>query len=133
MTETRIVVGSGPSSVGVTLALLERGFDVTVLDVGETLDSGTADIVNTMAAQEPQEWSEDNKAAIQRIDFGTDPALPPKRAFGSTFAYHLDPQVDLSPSMRLYGSHAFGGLSTVWGCALLKASRAELSGWPCDT
>lgn len=130
MTEMRVVVGSGPGAVGVTHALLQRGFEVTMLDVGETLDAKTAGVVATMARQEPEQWSEDDKAVIQRVDFGDDPALPPKRLFGSTYSYFTDPKIEAPAAMKLYGSRALGGLSTVWGCALLRATPGELSAWP---
>ena len=132
MSENRIVVGSGPAAIGVTYALLERGFDVTMLDVGETLDADTAKVVAAMAGQEPGEWSEADKAIIQRVDFDTDPALAPKRQFGSTYAYYLDPKIDAPRAMRLYGSHAFGGLSVLWGCALLRALPADRAGWEAE-
>lgn len=130
MTEMRVVVGSGPSSVGVTHALLERGFEVTMLDVGETLDPDTANVVATMARQEPEQWSEADKAVIRRVEFNADPALSPKRLFGSTYPYFTDPKIEAPAAMRLYGSRAFGGLSNVWGCALLKAMPADLAAWP---
>jgi hypothetical protein len=130
MTEMRVVVGSGPSAVAVTHALLQRGFEVTMLDIGETLDPQTEGVVARMAAQEPEQWDEADKAVIQRVDFDSDPAVSPKRLFGSTYAYFTDPNVDAPQTMRLYGSRAFGGLSVVWGCALLRAMPGELAGWP---
>jgi len=132
MTEMRIVVGSGPNAVGVTHALLERGFEVTILDVGQTLEPEIAKVVEGMSQQEPEEWSEYDKATIQRLAFNENAALNPKRTFGSAFAYFVDPHIEAPAGMRLYGSQAFGGLSNVWGCALLRATPAELSGWPSD-
>jgi hypothetical protein len=130
MTELRIVVGSGPTSIAVTSGLLARGFDVVMLDVGEQLDEATANIVARMGAQEPEQWSKTDKAAIQRIDYNTDLSFSPKRAFGSPYAYFNDPRIVAPAGMRLYGSLAFGGLSTVWGCALLKAGAGDLANWP---
>src|SRR5271170_5582706 len=112
MTELRIVVGSGPTSVAVTRGLLARGFEVVMLDVGEQLDEATAKIVARMGAQDPEQWSKIDKAAIQRIDYNTDLSLSPKRAFGSPYAYFSDPRIVAPAGMRLYGSLAFGGLST---------------------
>jgi choline dehydrogenase-like flavoprotein len=129
MIETRIVVGSGPSSIGVTYALLDRGFDVIMLDAGERLDAATAKIVDVMSRQEPEQWSAAHKAVIQRLDFKAQ-SISPKRAFGSDFAYFRDPNLQSPDCMSLYGSRAFGGLSTVWGCALQRATAAELSDWP---
>ena len=45
MTELRIVVGSGPNAVAVTHALLGRGFEVTMLDVGRTVEPEIAKII----------------------------------------------------------------------------------------
>ena len=132
MTELRIVVGSGPNAVAVTHVLLERGFEVTMLDVGRTVEPEIARIVEGMARQEPEEWSERDKDVIRRIGFNDSAALNPKRTFGSTFAYFLDSKIESPGRMRLYGSQAFGGLSNVWGCALLKAKSPELAGWPSD-
>jgi choline dehydrogenase-like flavoprotein len=132
MNENRIVIGSGPSAVGVTLGLLERGYRVIMLDVGETLDAETAGTVSRMAQQAPSEWSGRDKQIIQRVDFNTDPALAPKRQFGSTYAYYLDPKIEAPRAMRLYGSHAFGGLSVLWGCALLRTSHTDRSDWDAE-
>jgi hypothetical protein len=132
MTELRIVVGSGPNAVAVTHALLERGFEVTMLDVGATVEHEVTPVVERMARQEPEEWSDADKALIRRTGFDDSAALNPKRTFGSSFAYHLDVAIDAPDGVRLYGSQAFGGLSNVWGCALLKVKAAELAGWPAD-
>jgi|SRR5579862_157639 len=132
MTDLRVVVGSGPNSISVTHALLERGLQVLMLDIGETLDNGTATVIERMARQEPAQWSKADKTLIQRVDFKTDPGLPPKRIFGSAFPYYLDPKIDAPERMLLYGSHAFGGLSTLWGCALLKASPGDIGDWPAE-
>lgn len=130
MTEMRVIVGSGPCAVGVTHALLRRGFEVTMLDIGETLDPDTARVVGGMAKQQPEQWNETDKAVIRRVDFKSDPALSPKRLFGSTYPYFTDPKIEAPPGMKLYGSRALGGLSIVWGCALVRARPNELSGYP---
>jgi hypothetical protein len=132
MTELRIVVGSGPNAVAVTHALLERGLPVMMLDVGATVEPEITSVVSRMARQEPEQWSAADKALIRRTGFDDKAALNPKRAFGSAFAYHLDAAIEAPAGVRLYGSQAFGGLSNVWGCALLKVKATELSGWPAD-
>jgi hypothetical protein len=132
MSELRIVVGSGPNAVAVAHALLVRGFEVTMLDVGRTVEPDIAEVVARMARQEPAEWRADDKAIVHRLGFGEEAAINPKRTFGSAFAYSLDPGIDAPSGMRLYGSEAFGGLSNVWGCALLRARVSELSRWPAE-
>lgn len=130
--ETRVVVGSGPNAVGVTHALLERGFHVTMLDVGRQLEPNIAAIVTRMAGQEPREWSADDKAVVQKMGFSATSALNPKRAFGSSYAYDLDPLLDAPRGVSLYGSRAYGGLSNVWGCALLRCAPQDLSPLPAE-
>src|SRR5215217_6503861 len=115
MTELRIVVGSGPNAVAVTHALLERGLEVMMLDVGATVEPEVIPVVERMARQEPEEWSAEDKALIRRTGFDAKAELNPKRTFGSSFAYHLDTAIDAPAGVRLYGSQAFGGLSNVWG------------------
>jgi hypothetical protein len=129
MTEMRVVVGSGPCAVGVTQALLQRGFEVAMLDVGATLDPDIAHVVERMAKRKPAEWNDADKSLIQRVEFTSDPSLPPKRLYGSTYPYFADPKVE-APGMKLYGSRAFGGLSTVWGCALVRARPSEMPDCP---
>jgi hypothetical protein len=132
MSELRIVVGSGPNAVAAAHALLQRGFEVTMLDVGRMVEPDIAEVVARMARQEPAQWRAQDKAIVQRLGFGEDAAVNPKRTFGSAFAYSLDGGIDTPSGMRLYGSEAFGGLSNVWGCALLRARASELSGWPAE-
>jgi hypothetical protein len=130
MTDMRIVVGSGPAAIGVTHSLLQRGFEVTMLDAGEKLDTETAQVVSEMASQEPWQWSAENKNIVQRVDFRNAPAYAPKRLFGSDYAYFIDPKLNAPAGMKLYGSRSLGGLSVLWGCALLRAAPSELSSWP---
>jgi hypothetical protein len=101
-----------------------------MLDVGATLEPDVGPVVARMARQEPEQWSAADTAVIRRIGFGDKAELNPKRTFGSAFAYYLDTAIDAPEGVRLYGSQALGGLSNVWGCALLTASATELSGWP---
>ena len=130
MSETRIVVGSGPNGVGVAHALLARGFHVTMLDVGRSLEPEIAATVAKMARQEPNEWTDSDKATVQRMAFSSSAAPNPKLSFGSSYAYAIDGQMTVSDGISLYGSHAFGGLSNVWGCALLRSTPADLAGSP---
>ena len=132
MPELRIVVGSGPNGVGVAHALLRRGFEVVMLDVGRRLEPDIAQVVATMARQEPHEWSAEAKAIVRRMGFAAGASQSPKLSFGSSYVYAVDDRLDLPPGVSLHDSHAYGGLSNVWGCALVRCPAADLEPWPDD-
>jgi choline dehydrogenase-like flavoprotein len=99
------VVGSGPSGVAAAAALLDEGRPVTMLDVGETRDPD---------------------APVGQWKLGD-----LKLAYGSTFAYALDEmRGDKQEGTRLVQSFARGGLSNVWGAALLPARARDCEDWP---
>lgn len=132
MAESRIVVGSGPNGVGVAHALLCRGFDVVMLDVGRRLEPGIAAVVAQMARQEPHEWSREDKSLIRRMAFTSDSSQSPKLSFGSSYPYAVDDRLELPPGVALHDSHAYGGLSNVWGCTLIRCPASDLAPWPDD-
>lgn len=124
-----VVVGSGPSGVFAAAALLARGEPVTLLDVGRTLDAGSAARVGVMAAREPDAWTDDERAFLRGAS-ALDPRLP-KASYGSTFPYALDALDGWEQrGTRCLHSHARGGLSNVWGAALLPYRARDVAGWP---
>ena len=42
------VIGSGPASISCVSALIERGIKITIIDVGETLDSERKKLVESI-------------------------------------------------------------------------------------
>jgi choline dehydrogenase-like flavoprotein len=130
--ETDCVVGSGPSGVACAAALLRRGRRVLMLDAGVQLEPDRAAIVRQMAEQAPSEWSPENLA---RIKEGMNPdtkGIPQKLLFGSDYPYR-DAGRELglhSGGVGLQPSLAWGGLSTVWGSALMAYHDHDISDWP---
>ncbi|OFZ78516.1 MAG: hypothetical protein A2583_05525 [Bdellovibrionales bacterium RIFOXYD1_FULL_53_11] len=124
-----VVVGSGPAGVMCAMALLDAGAGVLMLDVGEDLDSDKKDLVSRLARQNPVDWSREDYAAIMppassRINGGP----PLKTLFGSAFAYSRSGMITVSQAAtNCTMSHAIGGLSRVWGAAVLPW---EVLGWP---
>ena len=131
------VVGSGPTGVAAATALLDRGIHVTMLDAGVECEPDRLAIVHQLSARDPREWSEED---IRRLrgrpqDLrGKGARFPRKLAYGSSFAYAID-EID---AMRQVGtncllSFAKGGLSNVWGAAVLPNASRDMDDWPLTT
>jgi len=106
----RYVIGSGPSGVSCARALIDAGRPVTILDAGQDRDS-----------QPPTLQSE-------KLD-----ALPRKLIHGSDFPYRPAPgaiEIAWSETAAIEGSYAVGGLSNVWGAAVLPHHPSDLKDWP---
>ena len=128
------VVGSGPSGVFAAHALAARGFAVTVLDVGETLDARRSAIVSRFRNLPPEEWPDDEHALIrQNATVGRD-ALPKKMHFGSDYIYAGDrpfaPLAMLAEGRVPFPTFAKGGFSNIWGAAVLPPDACDMADWP---
>jgi choline dehydrogenase-like flavoprotein len=121
------VIGSGPAGVMAAKGLLDMGQSVTMLDIGAVLDSERAQTTDNLARQDPSQW---DLAHVSRI---TNPLDSPerKRHFGSDYPYALGVQSGLEEhGTRCLVSQARGGLSTVWGAAVLPTPHSEMGNWP---
>ena len=124
---TDVVIGSGPAGLSAVMALLDRGRDVLVIDGGADLEPQLDASREALAQSDPADWSAKsveaykapNREGIRR--YGSDFALAPEDAF-----------LDRSDGVELRGSLAQGGLSTLWGAAVLPWPEAEMSDWPVD-
>lgn len=125
-----IVVGSGPSGISVTKALLDRGREVLLLDGGKTLENEHDQMRNTLAATDPANWSTSERAQYQSPQFSTPEGQA--RRFGSDFA--MEPaNTSLSTpkgDFALRSSYAAGGLSNLWGGAVLPYRQSDIVDWP---
>jgi choline dehydrogenase-like flavoprotein len=127
-----IVIGSGPTGVACAGALAERGHEVTILDAGRGPDESTVRRYAPLSTGQPASW---DRSLIEELrnEFraGRD-ELPPKPVLGSLHPYAPeDPSappagagVGVSPSLGR------GGLSAVWGAAMLPYRDSDLTGWP---
>lgn len=128
-----IVIGSGPAGVATATALLARGQRVTMLDGGQMLEPDRVAARDHLAARDPAEWREDDRnewqaaqsggAADQVRRYGSDFAMAPA---SETFAQGQD-------EFLLRASQAVGGLSNLWGAAVLPYADADMAGWPIGT
>lgn len=126
---TDLVIGSGPSGVSVAMALLERGRQVLMLDPGSSLEAPAQDRRDRLAASEPDTWSVDDEKTWQAPQFDTPTGQV--RRFGSDFAMVPGAETLVSPDqIGLRASHATGGLSNLWGSAVLPNRAEDIADWP---
>ncbi len=129
MEKPDIVVGTGPAGIAATMALLSRGRRVVLLDGGKGLEVGAEARRQAMAARPPDFWTAEDVAGWQGPQseaapgqvrrYGSDFAMEPA---GATFADAGD--------LALRASRAEGGLSNLWGSAVLPYSPHDTRDWP---
>jgi choline dehydrogenase-like flavoprotein len=129
-----LVVGSGPGAIAATAALLERGESVTILDAGGRVETENQSAALRLRNALPSEWDPGDVEQI-RGPLSLDRAgAPRKLVFGSDFLYRdvdrLQPVI--AEGVDLYRGLAEGGLSTLWGAAVLPYAAADLAGWPIE-
>jgi choline dehydrogenase-like flavoprotein len=124
------VVGSGPSGVAAASALVAAGVPVTLLDAGCECEPERLEAARRMSRQPPEEWAPEDLAVV-RETAPADGPFPTKLLYGSAFAYAPGPGSRVSQAgTKCVESHARGGLSNVWGAAVMPARAAELAAWP---
>jgi len=126
------VVGSGPSGVACAQALLQKGLTVRMLDAGLTLEPARARAVEKLGVSAPADWDPQLLALLKENMTSTAKGIPQKLVYGSDFPYRATERhvpctfegVGLRPSLAL------GGLSNVWGSAMMPYLDSDLAGWP---
>lgn len=123
------VVGSGPSAVSATAALLEKGREVTMLDVGRTPEP-EATALEMSLGREPEDLRL-RELLRSTADVSTE-GVEFKLSFGSDSAYRSwdEQRAWKGTDAFLYQSFALAGLSNVWGASILPFLGPELTGWP---
>jgi choline dehydrogenase-like flavoprotein len=128
---TDCVVGSGPSGVACAAALLERGRRVHMLDAGIQLEPERAELVESLRRVSPNEWDPHSLRQLQAPPLRNG-GLPDKLAYGSSFPYQgVEEHIgQVRDGVGLSASLAQGGLSTVWGAAMLACMEHDIEDWP---
>lgn len=127
-----IVIGSGPAGMAAAWALAERGHEVTVLDAGRGPDERVSQKYAELSERPPEEWRAELVEELrQEFSIGRS-KLPPKPVLGSLHPYApSDPSAPAPGSgIGLIPSLGRGGLSAVWGAAILPYRETDLAGWP---
>ena len=126
------VIGSGPAGVSCAMALLEKGAKVTLLDPGLELEPERTSQLVKLRSLGPENWQSSDLDFLKEGTSASVEGIPLKYAYGSDFPYR-DPGVnwDLeSDGVETRASFATGGLSTVWGAAVLPYRAQDIHDWP---
>jgi len=130
------IVGSGLAAIAAAKALIRRGICPTILDKGETLEPDKIALKQRMSQSEPQDWSNEDRAALAyNPSLNRADVIPRKYAFGSDYFYSHE-KLTLAPGASR--SHippfslAKGGFSAGWGASVLAADTSDLLGWPSE-
>ncbi|QGM46674.1 GMC oxidoreductase [Methylocystis heyeri] len=127
------VIGSGPAGVACARALAASGRPVTILDAGHLLEAEREGARSRLAHRDHYD------AIARERNFGPGAvlqkqgAVPRKLAFGSDYPYRKAPgaaNVAQSTDLCVEGSYARGGLSNVWGGAILPYRQSDIADWP---
>src|SRR5262249_61602685 len=111
------VVGSGPSGVACTAALLKRGRRVLVLDGGLSLESDRRLAVSNLSRLPPEQWTDEQVRWLACDTGHYADGIPQKLLFNSDYPYR-EVEQHLGVSMHTVGlkaSLAVRGLSPVLG------------------
>ena len=128
-----VVIGSGPAAIAATMALVQQGHRVTILDVGTCLEAERQEIVDRMAQQEPSNWAKDDLNAIIGQRSVSNEAVHSKLSYGSSYSFDTRAaavDVRWEKSAGFNHSLAQGGLSNVWGSSLLPYRQEDIIDWP---
>ncbi|HEY4047696.1 MAG TPA: NAD(P)-binding protein [Acidobacteriaceae bacterium] len=126
------VIGSGPSGVACAYALVRKGLQVTLIDAGLQLETARRQQLLDLQAIAPQEWRGPKGAFLRDGMDATSQGIPLKLAYGSDFPYRA---VAGATEVALHSasstpSYAQGGLSNVWGSAVLPYRPLDIPDWP---
>lgn len=129
-----VIIGSGFSGIFSALALVEKGHEVVMLDVGKKLDQSTVEKISSLAGKPVNSWQEEDTSFLKGKIKLSSSGIEKKLFFGSDYVYE-----DLNKShgfdiedAKVTLSMAKGGLSNVWGCSILPFAKREISDWPVD-
>jgi choline dehydrogenase-like flavoprotein len=126
------VIGSGPAGVSVATALIEKGYEVTMIDPGYNLDQKRKKIIQRLKSSKKSAWK---KADLAQLKSNMNPGLGGlalKSIYGSDYPYQgmdkIQPIKQINTKM--IRTLARGGLSSVWGASILPFRQEDIEDWP---
>ena len=127
---TDLIIGSGPSGIATATALLARGRSVVLLDGGKLPEPEAIARRDALAARAPEDWSQPERTAYQAPQFAAPEGQT--RRYGSDFAQEAaaDTLAEGRDGFALRASRAVGGLSNLWGAAVLPYRQHDIADWP---
>ena len=126
------VIGSGPTGVSCAVALLNQGIQVTMLDGGQELETERKELIQFLQQRPEHEWNDELLEPLKKNTYVDTHGVSLKLAYGSDFPYrstekHLPIQTQGVDTVQ---SLARGGLSNVWGGAVLPYRDVDIQNWP---
>ena len=126
------VIGSGPTGVSAALSLVENGADVTMLDIGQEIESEGKQCVTQLSRSEPSDWNPDTLKELRMKSRVHSGGMKDKLIFGSDYPYRgLERYQPIRmENAEMIQTMAKGGLATVWGGAVMPFEDIDLAKWP---
>lgn len=123
------IIGSGPSGISLAFALLSSGFKVTMLDYGNNLSIEKQRYVDEISKLSRDKWNEDLLSNIKNPIVNN---IPLKLLYGDNFSFAnaLEFNKIKCNNCDLLPSLAVGGLSNVWGSAVMPYNQKDILKWP---
>jgi len=126
------VIGSGPSGVASTYALLKRGCEVTMLDAGINLENDRQNLLKKIQKTPFEKWDPTILQLFKSNTKSSIQGIPMKMAYGSDFPFQKifefggieTNNVGCLPTLSR------GGFSSIWGANVLPYRDEDISGWP---
>jgi len=123
------IVGSGPAGVASAYALVKKGVEVTMLDAGIELEPELSKIIKQL--QKSEKW---DPALIRKIKGNVDASVKGvkrKYSYSSNYPYGgVDEHIPISyKDVGCRPSFAKGGLSSVWGAAIMPYYSEDIKDW----
>ncbi len=124
------VVGSGPAGVACAYALIRKGLKVTMLDAGIELEQVKSKILEKL--QRSKKWDPKLLEKIKGNTKVTVKGVSRKLIYGSDYPYkEADTNIKLTAEgITANPSFAYGGLSNVWGAAVMPYRAEDIKDWP---
>lgn len=126
------VIGSGPTGVSCAYALVKKGLNVTMLDAGLELEPSRRHFLEALKTSAPEQWDDASVSTIKGKMSPNFRGIQRKLVYGSDFPYlETDKWVSTdTDGVKITPSLAKGGLSNVWGAAVLPYSESDIADWP---
>jgi choline dehydrogenase-like flavoprotein len=132
MNNMMYVVGSGPSGIACAYTLLKAGHQVTLLDVGFTLEKEFQDLADNYHKDLNKDALIQNIQRLRKRYRKQSDVQPAKTIFGSDYPYKNveDTFVSNDDKAVVRSSLAKGGFSSVWGANVSCVIPKEINNWP---
>lgn len=127
-----IVLGSGPASMFCSLALVEAGAHVCMIDPGEVLEKARQDVLHTVQGVPKARWTSDVFRMVKENTNPNTKGVPKKLVYGSDFPFRWrEDDVEVrQEGVDTLMSHALGGLSNAWGANIFPLLPGDTAEWP---